>query len=242
MDAKPHGRLLNGHSSGGWATLQLQINYPKIFGGTWSTSPDPSDFHDFTGIDLYATNANVYRRADGSAYPIMRDQGKVLATFQEFAQLENVINPYGGQMSSFDWVFSPKSESGSPQPMFDRVSGAVDPQVLKYWHDHYDLANLVELRWPQIGRDLKGRIHVIVGTADTFYLDGAAHLFENRLRQIGAQPQFSYLLDKTHFDLYNQGSEKGALFNQITAEMYAVARPGQTWKSKAASGESPTAN
>lgn len=242
MDAKPRGRLLNGHSSGGWATLQLQINYPKIFGGTWSTSPDPSDFHDFTGIDLYASNANVYRRADGSAYPIMRDSGKVLATFQEFAQLENVINPYGGQMSSFDWVFSPKSASGSPQPMFDRVSGAVDPQVLKYWRDHYDLANLVELRWPQIGRDLKGRIHVIVGTADTFYLDGAAHLFESRLLKIGAEPHFSYLLDKTHFDLYNQGAEKGALFNQITAEMYAVARPGQTWKSKAASGDPATAH
>ena len=39
MDAKPVGRLLNGHSSGGWATLQLEVNYPKVFGGTWSTSP-----------------------------------------------------------------------------------------------------------------------------------------------------------------------------------------------------------
>ena len=45
MDAKPNGRFLQGHSSGGWATLWLQTRYPKMFGGTWSTSPDPSDFH-----------------------------------------------------------------------------------------------------------------------------------------------------------------------------------------------------
>jgi enterochelin esterase-like enzyme len=54
MDARRDGRFLNGHSSGGWATLQLEVNYPRIFGGTWSTSPDSSDFHDFTGPDLYA--------------------------------------------------------------------------------------------------------------------------------------------------------------------------------------------
>jgi enterochelin esterase-like enzyme len=53
MDARARGRLLNGHSSGGWATLQLETNYPKIFGGTWSTSPDSSDFHDFTWHDHY---------------------------------------------------------------------------------------------------------------------------------------------------------------------------------------------
>src|SRR5579875_238664 len=29
MDARPSGRFLQGHSSGGWATLQLQINYPR---------------------------------------------------------------------------------------------------------------------------------------------------------------------------------------------------------------------
>ncbi len=68
MDARTSGRFLQGHSSGGWATLQLQIDYPRIFGGTWSTSPDPSDFHDFTGVDLYAPHANMYRRADGTQH------------------------------------------------------------------------------------------------------------------------------------------------------------------------------
>jgi hypothetical protein len=230
MDARPSGRLLNGHSSGGWASLQLEVNYPAIFGGTWSTSPDPSDFHDFTGSDLYAPHANVYHGPDGSPTPIMRDKGKVIATFEQFAHLEDVLGPYGGQVASFDWVFSPKSPSGAPEPMFDHVTGDVHPDVVSYWHDHYDLAHLVETHWPENGPLLKGRIHLLVGTADTFYLDGAAHKFEARLKALGADPHFTYLPDRTHFDLYRVDQDREGLFNQIGAEMYAVARPNAHWQ------------
>jgi hypothetical protein len=72
MDAKPSGRFLTGHSSGGWATLWLQVAYPEIFGGTWSTSPDPSDFRSFTGLDIYAPNANAYHQPDGSPRMLVR--------------------------------------------------------------------------------------------------------------------------------------------------------------------------
>jgi S-formylglutathione hydrolase FrmB len=230
MDARLQGRLLNGHSSGGWATLQLQVNYPTVFGGTWSTSPDPSDFHDFTGADLYAANANVYRKPDGSAMPIMRMRGKVLATFEQLCRLEEVLGPYGGQVSSFDWVFSPKGPSGAPRPMFDRATGQVDPQVVAYWHDHYDLAHITEATWAERGADLKGRIHLIVGTADTFYLDGAAHKFEAVLNRLGAEPHFTYVPERTHFDLYAVDKDPSGLFDQIAKEMYAVARPSADWK------------
>ena len=230
MDARPASRLLNGHSSGGWATLQLQVNYPGVFGGTWSTSPDPSDFHDFTGSDLYAAHANVYRKVDGTPTPIMRDKGKVVATFEQFAKQEEVLGSYGGQVSSFDWVFSPRSINGAPVPLFDRKTGDVNPEVVAYWHDHYDLAHLAQTRWPQIGAELKGRIHLFVGTADTFYLDGAAHKFEAVLQQLNAEPHFTYIPDRTHFDLYKKGEDMMGLFDQIGAEMYATARPGVAWK------------
>src|SRR6201996_222012 len=230
MDARPSGRFLNGHSSGGWATLQLQVNYPRVFGGTWSTSPDPSDFHNFTGPDLYGDHVNLYRKPDGTAWPIMRDKGQVQATMEQLAKLEAVLGPYGGQMSSFDWVFSPKSQSGAPEPMFDRTTGDVDPQVVAYWHDHYDLAHLTEEHWATNGPVLKGRIHLFVGTADTFYLDNSAHLFEARLRKLGADPHFTYIPDRTHFDLYNIGDDRMGLMWQIMSEMYAVARPGVDWK------------
>jgi enterochelin esterase-like enzyme len=237
MDAKPGGRLLNGHSSGGWATLQLQINYPKVFGGTWSTSPDPSDFHDFTGVDLYAANANVYRRTDGSAIPIMRANGKVVATMEQLARLEYVLGPYGGQLTSFDWVFSPKGDGGAPEPMFDRATGQVHPDVIAYWRDHYDLAHMVESTWPERGADLKSRIHLMVGTADTFYLDGSARKFEAVLTRLRADAHFTYVPDRTHFNLYEAGEDKQGLFDRIGAEMYAVARPDAKWQARPASPE-----
>ncbi|AXC09429.1 hypothetical protein ACPOL_0042 [Acidisarcina polymorpha] len=230
MDARPNGRFLNGHSSGGWATLQLQINYPYIFGGTWSTSPDSSDFHDFNGPDLYAAHANLYRKPDGSPWPIIRGEGKVEATFEQLARLENVLGPYGGQLGSFDWVFSPRGPNGAPEPMFDRRSGDVHPQVIAYWRDHYDLAHLIENTWSERGPLLKGRIHVFVGTADTFYLDGPAHRLEAVLDKLGGDPHFSYLPGRTHFNVYLLGDDANGLIDQIATEMYAVARPGVAWK------------
>ena len=230
MDGKPSGRFLQGHSSGGWATLQLQVNYPRVFGGTWSTSPDPSDFHDFTGPDLYAPHANVYRRPDGTPYPLVRNHAQVTATFEQFAKTERVLGDYGGQLASFDWVFSPRGKDGRPLQMFDRETGDVNPGVVAYWRDHYDLAHIVQADWVQRGPYLRGKIHVFVGTADTFYLDGAAHKFDAVLRRLNADAHFTYIPDRTHFDLYKVGDDRAGLFDQIAAEMWAVARPGTAWK------------
>jgi S-formylglutathione hydrolase FrmB len=225
MDARPSGRFLQGHSSGGWATLWLQTRYPKIFGGTWSTSPDPSDFHDFTGPNLYAPDANVYREADGTPYPLVRDKGKVLATFQQFAQLERVMGPYGGQLASFEWVFSPKGKDGRPEPMFDRDTGDVDPTVVDYWRDHYDIAYRLQHHWAQLKPYLDGKIHLYVGTADTFYLDGAAHKLKAVLDGLHAKSDIRFIPGRTHFDLYRVGDDRQGLLKEISWQMYRVARP-----------------
>jgi S-formylglutathione hydrolase FrmB len=225
MDARASGRFLTGHSSGGWATLWLQTRYPKIFGGTWSTSPDSSDFHDFTGADLYRPNANVYVDAAGKPIPLVRMDGKEVAGFKSFAQLEAVLGPVGGQMASFDWVFSPKGADGRPMPMFDRRTGAVDPAVAAYWRDNYDIAYRLQRDWPMVRDDLDGKIHVIVGTADTFHLDGPAHRLQGVLQKLGAKADVRFLPGKTHFNLYEAGGNSNALTEQIAREMYAVARP-----------------
>lgn len=233
MDAKASGRFLQGHSSGGWATLQLQINYPQEFGGTWSTSPDPSDFHNFTGVDLYAPHANVYYRPDGSLYPLVRDKGKVIATYKEFAEQESVLGDYGGQMASFEWVFSPRGPDGRPLQMFDRKTGDVNPEVVAYWRDHYDLAHIAATTWSERGPYLKGKIHLIVGTADTFYLNESAEKLQTVLAGLGADAHFTFLPSRTHGNLYEEHKDRLALMDEITAQMYAVARPGTHWESPA---------
>ena len=117
--------FLTGHSSGGWATLWLQVSYPAIFGGTWSTAPDPSDFRSFTGPDIYAPHANVYRKADGSSWMLVRVDGRDVVSLENYAKLEAVLGDYGGQFASFEWVFSPKGIDRRPMPLFDRATGDV---------------------------------------------------------------------------------------------------------------------
>jgi S-formylglutathione hydrolase FrmB len=226
MDATTNGRFLTGHSSGGWSTLWLQVRYPKVFGGSWPTSPDPSDFHNFTNIDLYAPSANFYRDAKGQPIPLVRDHGKLIATMEQFARAEAVLGSYGGQIASFEWVFSPRGANGQPVPVFDRATGKVDPAVVAYWHDNYDVANIITRDAAALRRDLNGKIHLTVGTADTFYLDGPAHLLEAAMAKVRIKASFTYLPDKTHFDLYVRGADKMALMKDNAWAMYAVARPG----------------
>ena len=226
MDARATGRFVTGHSSGGWTALWLQTRYPKVFGGAWATAPDPSDFHDFTGTDLYAPGANVYYQADGSETPLVRWHGRDAASLREFAQLEAAEGGFGGQMTSFDWVFSPAGKDGKPVPMFDRVSGKVDPVVAAYWAEHYDIANLVARDWKTLQPDLDGKIHVVVGDADTFHLEGAAHRFKTVLDGLGAKSEFRFLPGRSHFDLYREGSDADGLTKRIARAMYALARPG----------------
>ncbi len=232
MDARPSGRLLTGHSSGGWATLWLQTRYPKVFGGTWSTAPDPSDFHNFVGVDLYASEANVYRRPDGTPYPAVREKGQVLLSFEQFAKFERVLGPYGGQMTSFEWVFSPKGADGRPMQMFDRDTGVVDPDVMAYWREHFDIAWRLAHDWPALRSDLDGKIHVIVGTIDTYYLDGAVHRLKAVLDGLGAKAHITFIDGRTHRDLNRIGNDPNGLEKKIAWDMWTVARPGSPLKAR----------
>lgn len=225
MDAKPAGRLLTGHSSGGWASLWLQVRYPETFGGAWATAPDCSDFHDFSGIDLYAPGANVYRKADGTFHPLMRIEGKVLFTFEQFAKLERVLGEYGGQLASFEWVFSPRGADGRPLPMFDRDTGAVDSQVAAYWREHYDIVHRLKTQWPVLKPSLDGKIHVIVGDADNIYLEGAARRLKDALQELGAREDVRIVSGQDHFNLHTVGDDGLGLLKEIAKEMYRIASP-----------------
>ena len=218
MDGKPGGRFITGHSSGGWASLWLQVAYPSFFGGSWPTSPDPSDFHSFTGVDLLK-DTNFYRKPDGSERMLMRMKGKDVLSLQQFAQMERVMGDYGGQMASFEYVFSPRGEDGRPMQLFNRDTGDIDRNVANAW-EKYDVAKILREHWKQLGPQVNGKIHLTVGTADTFHLDEPAHRLEQTLKGLGAKASFTYIPGRTHFDLY-----EGGLQEKIAKEMYAVARP-----------------
>lgn len=224
MDGTVRARFLNGHSSGGWATLWLQTHYAGLFGGTWSTSPDPADFHDFFQADLYGTRTNLYRMPDGSERPALRDHGKVQASFRALTLMGAVLGDYGDQMSSFEAVFSPKGPDGKPEILFDRATGDIDPAVAAYWCAHYDIARFVQMNWSSLRADLDGKIHVIVGTEDSYFLDGPAHRLQGVLDRLGARSEFRYLAGRTHNDVYQKGADEEGLLLDIAWEMYRSAQ------------------
>ncbi len=222
MDARPSGRFLTGHSSGGWAAMWIQVSHPEFFGGTWPTAPDPGDFRNFAaGADLTkAPPQNFYRNEDGSPRMFIRMGGKDTQALEDLAHQEHVLGDYGGQLASFEWVFSPRGKDGRPMPLFDRDTGAIDPEVAAYWEKHYDIAHLLRTNWTKLGPLLNGKIHFTVGTADTFHLDEPARLLEQTIKDLGGKASFTYVEGRSHFDLY-----QGGLSERIAKEMYAVARP-----------------
>ena len=219
MDGVPRGRLLTGHSSGGWSSLWLEIHYPQVFGGTWSTSPDPEDFRSFTDIDLLRGD-NFYYDASGKERNLVRFHGKRIMSMKEYVQLEQVLGDYGGQIESFEAVFSPRGEDGRPMQVFDRDTGKLYPEVVKAWEERYDIDSYLRRNWKQLGPKLKGKLHLWVGTADNFHLEDAAHLLDKTLQELKAGAKVTYIEGRDHFDLY-----EGGLSTQIAKEMYAVARP-----------------
>ncbi len=187
---------MNGHSSGGWSSLWLQVAYPDFFGGTWSTSPDPVDFRDFQQINIYAPGENMFKDSKGAIRPIAR-MGTVPALFYDkFSRMDDVID-WGGQLGSFEAVFSPLDPGGRPRKLWDRESGRIDPDVAKAW-EAYDIRLVLERNWPTLGSKLKGKIHVITGGRDTFYLEGAVKLLKESLAKLGSDAVVEIIPDQDH--------------------------------------------
>lgn len=223
MDAVPSGRLLTGHSSGGWSTLWLQVNYPEVFGGTWSTSPDPVDFRRFSGTDLTKTPAeNFYAGPDGKPRNIFRFKGRDIFSWTQYAHFARVIGDYGGQIESFEAVFSPRGPDGRPMPLFDRETGAIDPFVQNAW-ERYDISRLLVNNWKTLGPKLKNKLHLVVGSADNFHLEEAVYLLRETLKGLGSDATFEVIEGRDHMDLY-----QGDLADRIVLAMYRVARPAMT--------------
>jgi hypothetical protein len=176
--AQPSARFVGGHSSGGWSSLWLQVTYPDFFGGCWSTAPDPVDFRAFQTMNLYEDN-NAHWTPSGQPRPVGRSRHDVSLLYTKFNHYEYVLG-WGGQLDSFDAVFSPRGEDGMPMRVMDKLTGTIDHGVAEYWKK-YDIRLKVENNWATLGPRLQGKLHVIGGGWDTFYLNPALELLQTFL-------------------------------------------------------------
>ncbi len=173
-----YGRFVAGHSSGGWSSLWLQVAYPDLFGGCWSTAPDPVDFRAFQTMNLYEDRNGHWTR-EGYPRPVARNREKVMQTFQQL-NLWELVTGYGGQLDSFDAVFSPRGPDGRPLQIMDKRVGTIHREVAESWK-RYDIRLVLESRWAELGPKLQGKIHIIAAGWDSFYLDPAVQLLRDFL-------------------------------------------------------------
>ena len=221
----PALRFLTGHSSGGWSTLWLQTTYPDFFGGTWSTSPDPVDLRSFTGVNATpGSTDNFYTKPDGTPRNLVRLGGRDIASMEQFARQERVQGDYGGQFASFEWVWSPRGEDGRPLPLFDRETGRLDPAVLQAWQ-RYDIRRNLETNWPTLEPKLRGKLHVFVGSLDTFHLEEGVAYLQDFFKRVGSDAVCEVIPGRSHFDLYRPYTTyPDGLAARIDREMAAATR------------------
>jgi S-formylglutathione hydrolase FrmB len=215
----PQSRLVTGHSSGGWSSLWLQVAYPDTFAGCWSTSPDPVDFRDFQRINLYESGANFFFDPAGRVRELSRGDRGTTLTFKGFSAMDDQLGR-GGQLTSFEAVFSPKGPDGQPKRLWDRQSGAIDPAVAKEW-EKYDIRLKLEREWKTLGPKLAGKLHVWCGDVDTFFLDGAVRLLKKQLADLKSDAVVEMFPGKTH------ALVDPRLRQRLNEEMAATLKKGQ---------------
>ena len=68
------------------------------------------------------------------------------------------------------------------------MTGEIDHNVAEYWREHYDLEAILQRDWATLGPKLAGKIHIYVGTDDTYFLNDAVYHMEDFLKTTPTRP------------------------------------------------------
>ena len=236
-------RFTYGGSTGGWEAMATHVFYPDMYNGAFIACPDPIDFHAYTTINLYK-DLNAFAATGAAASierPAMRDYlGQTLATQRDENHMELVLGDHsrsGGQYDIWQAVFGPEGADGYPQPIFDKETGVIDAKVAAYWREHFDLTHIVERDWATLGPKLQGKLHIYVGSADSYFLNDAVYFAQERLESLrdpawggevayGERAEHCWNGDPTLANAYSRLHYDVQYLPKILARIAATAPPG----------------
>jgi len=190
-------RVTTGGSTGGWEAFGVQVMYPDAYNGAWALCPDPIDFRSYRSVNIYDEhNAyyyedNPFKRTPKPGYRDYRDH--LFSTFEDRNLVELALGTHGrsaGQHDAWASVFGPVGADGYYKPLYDKATGAIDPEVAIYWRDHYDLRYILQRDWATLGPRLRGKIHITSGTMDNGYLNNAVYQMEEFLGHAVPSPEY----------------------------------------------------
>ncbi len=151
-------RFTYGGSTGGWEALAVQIFYPDDYNGSYGACPDPIDFRAYELVNIYDdTNAYSIDRDWGTTYR-PGPPGLARATCPTRSNRRTTwrrcwgpgaVPEASGTSGRRYTVLS--AEDGYPQPIFDKMTGALDHDVAGFWRENYDLRYILERDWAEPG-------------------------------------------------------------------------------------------
>jgi len=185
---QPWARMLTGCSTGGWASLGMQMFYPDFYNGEWTGAPSSIDFRASRLVNLY-TYANAYyynsiwgrvpipaegNRGPANVAPGRRmEDDQIIATMEQQNHYELVLGDRGRGAQLFDVrqaLYGPVGADGYPAPIWDKMTGEINRDVVAYWREHSDLAHILRRDWATLGPKLVGKIHLAGGTDDQYFV------------------------------------------------------------------------
>jgi len=186
---EPEARFLDGGSTGGWASLAMQLFYPEQFNGAWSFCGDSPDFRRFQLINLYEDD-NAYYNPHGYLIPSKRStEGDPEFSIKDEIAMERVMGrgdsfvTGGEQWGAWHALYGPRGDDGRPVPAWDEHSGEIDREVVEAWKE-YDLKRYVEANWDEIGEDLVGKLNIWMGDMDDYYLNPGMYRFAELMESL----------------------------------------------------------
>lgn len=191
--------LLNGHSSGGWAALWLQINYPMVFTGCWASAPDPIDFRSFFDINLYEDKSMFYRNDNSLRAWGQIGEGVLKNTIRDHYKMETVLYR-GEQCVSWNAVWGKKLSDGTPESICNFITGEINKLVAAHWKK-YDISLLLRQNWPDLKTKIDGKIKITAGNSDNFSLDKPIKLLQSEMKKLNSNIEFAYY-PGDHFTVY----------------------------------------
>ncbi|SFG83575.1 alpha/beta hydrolase-fold protein [Pedobacter insulae] len=208
--SKSEHTFLTGQSTGGYGVIWLALHFPKAIGGCWATAPDPVDFSNFLGINIYK-DKNYYQTLSGEEREIYFVQGKATSTLRE-GGLKEWFEGDGGQQQAFDAEFGLPDRNGRPKPLFNFQTGIINHQIAESWKP-YDLALFVQKNWERIKSDASGKISIYAGENDNFLLQHSVMDFGDKIKKVGADIKIQIIKGADHFSI------RGAIVKEMVAEM-----------------------
>src|SRR3546814_11748171 len=89
------------------------------------------------------------------------------------------------QLDIWQTTHGPVGPDGYPVLLYDKKTGAINKEVVRYMREHgFDLSGYARDNWSTLGPKLRGKLHIVAGEMDAFYLNLAVYRFQDLIAEV----------------------------------------------------------